>query len=345
MLEARTGLQRVLVAIGDAPAAPAYVLTELTGDVAPGDRVIVNTTAVDLDLGTGGWHIVHWNLERDEWHQRGPGHVLKGRYTSLQTDVGSAEEHAPQLADIAAIEGMPVVAAALHSQLPAIAVALKHARPDLRVAYVMTDGAGLPIVVSDLVAALCAKQIIDVTITCGQAFGGDYEAISVYSALAVAKHVAGADVAIVVMGPGIVGTDTKLGFSGIELGPILDATAGLGGVPIACLRASFVDSRTRHCGVSHHTLTALDGRVPVARVLVALPKVGGAAEERLRADLREAGIDQRHDIVAIEPPDILGLLEGHGLEVTSMGRPTAADPILFQSAAAAGTLAALRSTG
>jgi hypothetical protein len=342
VLEARTGLQRVLVALGDALPEHAYVLTKLTGDVAPGDRVIVNTTAVDLGLGTGGWHIVHWNLERDEWHHRGPGHVLKGRYTSLQTDVGSAEEHAPQLTDVASIDGMPVVAAALHSQLPAIAVALKHARPSLRVAYVMTDAAGLPIAVSDLVAALCSRTILDVTITCGQAFGGDYEAISVYSALAVARHVAGADVAIVVMGPGIVGTETKLGFSGIELGQILDAAAGLGGVPIACLRASFVDERERHCGVSHHTLTALTVACR-SRALIALPKVGGAAEARLRADLAAAGIDERHEIVAIEPPDILGLLSGHGLEVTSMGRPAAADPILFQSAAAAGTLAAQRS--
>jgi hypothetical protein len=81
-----------------------------------------------------------------------------------------------------------------------------------------------------------------------------------------------------------------------------------------------------------------------SRVLVALPTVGGSAEERLRDDLAGAGIDQRHDIVAVEPPDILSLLASHGLEVTSMGRPAAADPILFQSAAAAGTLAAQRCT-
>ena len=40
-----------------------------------------------------------------------------------------------------------------------------------------------------------------------------------YSALAVARHVVGADAAVVVMGPGIVGTGTRLGFSGIEVGP------------------------------------------------------------------------------------------------------------------------------
>jgi hypothetical protein len=319
------------------------VLTKLTGTVDVGDRVVVNTTAVELGLGTGGWHIVHWNLERSEWHEPGPGHVLKMRYTSLQVDVGSAEEHAPHLADLESIDGMPVVGAALHSQLPGIAVALKHARPDVRIAYVMTDAAALPLAVSDLVAALADRKLLDVTITCGQAFGGDYEAVTVYSALAVARHVADADAAIVVMGPGIVGTGTRLGFSGIELGPILDAAAGLGGVPIACLRASFADPRARHCGVSHHAVTALTTGCR-SRVLVALPAVGGEAEARLRADLAGAGIDARHDVVAIDTPDVLGLFAAHGLDVSSMGRPAAADPILFQAAAAAGTLAAQRAS-
>lgn len=339
VLEARSGLQRVLVALGGAQPERAYVLTTLTGEVAPGDRVIVNTTAVDLGLGTGGWHVVHWNLERTAWQQHGPGHVLKSRYTSLQADTGSAEEHATELTDVGSIDGMPVVGAALHSQLPGIAVALKHARPDLRVAYVMTDAAALPIVLSDLVAALRARELIDVTVTSGHAFGGDYEAVSLYSALAVARHLAGADVAIVAMGPGIVGTATRLGFSGIELGPILDAAAGLGGVPVACLRASLADPRERHRGVSHHTVTALTVACR-SRVLVALPAVGGDVEARLRADLADAEIDTRHEVVAIEPPDILALFSAYGLEVSSMGRSAASDPILFQAAAAAGTLAA-----
>jgi hypothetical protein len=203
----------------------------------------------------------------------------------------------------------------------------------------MTDAAALPIAVSDLVAALQARGLIDVTITCGHAFGGDYEAVSVYSALAVARHVAGADVAVVVMGPGIVGTGTRLGFSGIELGPVLDAAAGLGGVPVACLRASFADPRERHRGVSHHAITALTTACR-SRVLVAVPAVGGGAEARVRADLASAGIDTRHDIVAVDPLDVTALFVTHDLDVFSMGRPAAIDPVLFQCAAAAGTLAA-----
>jgi hypothetical protein len=338
LLEERPGLQRAEVDLGDGPER-AYVLTQLTGRVDAGDQVVVNTTAVELGLGTGGWHVVHWNLARREWSERGPGHIIKGRYTSLQADVGSTEEHLEALAEAESIDGMPVVAAALHSQVPAIAAAIRDARPYARIAYVMTDGAGLPLALSDLVAALRARGLVDATITYGHAFGGDYEAVSVFSALVVARQVASADVAIVAMGPGIVGTNTRLGFSGLEVGPILDAAAALHGVPIACLRVSFADPRARHLGLSHHSATAL--RLATReRVKVAVPCVGGDAEKRLRDDLHLAGIDERHDLVDVDPPDVLALFAQHDLDVVSMDRPAAEDPVLFLAAAAAGTLAA-----
>ena len=129
LLMERPGLQRVEVDLGDGNER-AYVLTQLTGNVAVGDRVVVNTTAVELGLGTGGWHVVHWNLEREQWAERGPGHIIKGRYTSLQADVGSAEEHLEELAQVESIEGMPVVAAALHSQLSAAFHVVLHMRRD-----------------------------------------------------------------------------------------------------------------------------------------------------------------------------------------------------------------------
>jgi hypothetical protein len=342
LLQERVGLQRAEVDLGDGPER-AYVLTQLTGRVDVGDAVVVNTTAVELGLGTGGWHVVHWNLARDDWSERGPGHIIKGRYTSLQADVGSTEEHLEAMAEAESIDGMPVVAAALHSQVPAVAVAIRAARPDARIAYVMTDGAGLPLALSDLVAALRERGLVDATVTYGHAFGGDYEAVSVFSALVVARQVASADVTIVAMGPGIVGTNTRLGFSGLEVGQILDATVGLGGVPIACLRASFADPRARHLGLSHHSATAL--RLATReRVLVPVPCVGGPEEARLRADLALAGIDVRHELVDVTPPDVLGLFAAHELHVVSMGRPAADDPVLFQAAAAAGHLAAERIT-
>jgi hypothetical protein len=337
LLEERPGLQRIEVDLGEGPER-AYVLLQLTGPVGAGDEVVVNTTAVELGLGTGGWHVVHWNLAREAWSEKGPGHIIKGRYTSLQADVGSTEEHLSQLAEVESIGGMPVVALALHSQMPAAAVAVKNAAPDARLAYVMTDGAGLPIALSDLVAACSERGLLDATITCGHAFGGDYEAISIFSALAVARHAAAADITLVAMGPGIVGTNTRLGFTGMEVGPILDATVALGGVPIAALRVSFADPRERHLGLSHHSATAL--RLACReRVQVAVPRIGGSNEARLRADLAAAGIDTRHELVDIDPPDVLGLFAAHDMVVSSMGRPAADDPVMFEAAGAAGVLA------
>jgi hypothetical protein len=338
VLQERTGLQRVEVEL-DGNAERAYVLTQLTGRVDAGDAVVVNTTAVDLGLGTGGWHVVHWNLARDAWSEAGPGHIMKARYTSLQTDTGSAEEHWAELADITSIDGMPVVAAALHSQVPAVAAAFKQARPDATLAYVMTDGAALPLALSDLVAALRERELIDATITCGHAFGGDHEAVSVYSALAVARHIVQADATIVAMGPGIVGTASRLGFSGIEVGPVLDAAIGLGGVPIACLRVSFADPRPRHHGLSHHSATALSIATR-GRALIPLPRVGGEEETVLRADLETSGLTARHELVDVPPVGIIDLLAQLDLSVVSMGRPAADDPVLFEAAAAAGVVAA-----
>ena len=338
ILEERDGLQKVEVELGAGPER-AYVLTQLTGTVAGGDRVVINTTAVELGLGTGGWHFVHWNLEHDTWSEPGPGHIMKLRYTSLQADVGSTEEHLEaELAERTTIDGLPVVAAALHSQLPAIAVTIRALRPSARIAYVMTDGAALPLALSDVVANLRERELLDATITCGHAFGGDYEAVSIFSALAVARHIARADVAVVVMGPGIVGTNSRLGFTGIEVGSVLDATAGLGGQPIACLRASHADGRDRHQGISHHTLTTLT-MATRSRVLIPIPAVGPPAEPELLAQLVAARVESRHDLGTYEIPDVLALFDAHDLQIASMGRPAADDPILFQCAAAAGAAA------
>lgn len=333
----RDGLQKVEVRLPTGPAR-AYVLTQLTGSVAVGDRVVVNTTAVDLGLGTGGWHFVHWNLEREEWVEPGPGHIMKVRYTSLQADVGSTEEHLDaEIGGRTSLAGMPVVAAALHSQLPAVAVTVRALRPDARIAYVMTDGAALPLALSDLVADLGDRGLLDVTITAGQAFGGDHEAVTVASALMVARHVCDADVAVVAMGPGIVGTNTTLGFTGLEVGAVLDTAVGLGGHAIACLRASNADPRERHRGISHHTVTTLTLGTR-SRVTVALPG-GGASDPTLGDQLSATGITARHDVETVPVPDIVELMADAGLTVGSMGRPAAEDPILFECAAAAAVVA------
>ena len=316
ILVERAGLQRV-----DTDAGRAYVLTGLIGQVAVGDRVVLNTTAVDLGLGTGGWHVVHWNLARDGWSQPGPGHIMKLRYTSLQVDTGAAEETRPDLPE--ALDGLPVVACSLHSQVAVVAAVVRHLRPTARIAYVMTDGAALPLALSDLAHRLRERGVVDITITAGHAFGGDLEAVSMPAALALARHVAAADIAVVGMGPGVVGTASSLGTTAVEVAAIADAAAALGGRVAVCCRVSSADSRERHRGISHHVHTAL--RLTCHRPEVPLPT--GLA----------AGVDGAEPI---DGPDAATVLAALGLDVTTMGRGPAEDPDFFAAAASAGAWAA-----
>ena len=316
ILVERAGLQRV-----DTDAGRAYVLTGLIGPVAVGDRVVLNTTAVDLGLGTGGWHVVHWNLARDGWSQPGPGHIMKLRYTSLQVDTGAAEETRPDLPE--ALDGLPVVACSLHSQVAVVAAVVHHLRPTARIAYVMTDGAALPLALSDLAHRLRERGVVDITITAGHAFGGDLEAVSMPAALALARHVAAADIAIVGMGPGVVGTASSLGTTAVEVAAIADAAAALGGRVAVCCRVSSADSRERHRGISHHVHTAL--RLTCHRPEVPLPT--GVA----------AGVDGAEPI---DGPDAATVLAAVDLDVMTMGRGPADDPDFFAAAASAGAWAA-----
>lgn len=319
VLEARPGLIRVRLD----DDSRAYALTQLTGPVAEGDEVIVNTTAVDHGLGTGGWHVVHWNLSAPTFAETGPGHLMKLRYTSVQVDSGAAEEQTQSAED--RLDGTPVVVAGLHSQVPILAAAIQDTAPGLRAIYVMTDGGALPIALSDVVADLRQRNLLTATVTAGHAFGGDAESLNVPSALATARHLYEADVIIVAMGPGVAGTGTRLGFTGLEAAPALDAVAWLGGRPIACVRCSDADERARHQGISHHTRTVLDA-VRSDVDVVAVPEV--------------EPVKDRHRWHSIEPGDVGDLLARAGLVVRSMGRGYDDDPLFFRATAAAGILAA-----
>ncbi len=320
VLGERPGFVRVRLDDG----SRAFALTQLTGPVAAGDRLIVNTTAVDRGLGTGGWHIVQWNLTGGPFSAPGPGHLMKLRYTGAQVDSGAAEE---QEEDPAAtpdrLDGTPVVVAGLHSQLPVVVAALLATRPSTRIGYVMTDGGALPIAMSDVVAGLVERGLLVGSVTAGHAFGGDLEALNVPSALAAAKHRLDADVIIVAMGPGVAGTGSRLGFTGLEAAPALDAAAWLGGVAVACLRASDADLRPRHRAISHHSATVLDA--VRSEVDVAHPP--------------ELTPGSRHRWHEIDPGDPVALLAGADLEVRSMGRGPVDDPLFFRATAAAGVLA------
>jgi hypothetical protein len=286
---------------------------------------VVNTTAVDLGLGTGGWDVVHWNLARASFDAPGPGHVMKLRYTSLQADTGVAEEadsYRP-----GSLAGVPVVVCSVHSQLAAVAAAFAAGAPGRRLGYVMTDAAALPLALSDLVACLREKGLLALTVSAGQAFGGDHEAVNALSAMEVAVS-AGADAVVAGPGPGGVGTGTGRGHGAVDAAVLVDLAGRAGACPIVAVRYSDADPRPRHRGVSHHTATALALAHEAARVAV--------PDGRPRPDVT----GPPHEVVDVHVPDVLALLDGAGIEVTSMGRRAADDPGFHAYAAAAGALAA-----
>ena len=347
---------------GTAPTqVRALAYPALTGRPEPGDRVLLNTTALDLGLGTGGYALVVAVPDRLPPDRSGPGHLVKARYTPLQAVVlGADEQGSPYhavLRDAEDIGGMPVVVADLHSALAPVLAGLYDATerdfdtraampaagtaPEppgaLRAVYVMTDGGALPAWFSRTCATLREAGWLAGTVTVGQAFGGDLEAVTLHTGLLAARHVLGADVAVVAQGPGNLGTGTRWGFSGVAAGEAVNAAAVLAGRPVAALRVSDADPRERHHGVSHHSLTAY-GRVALARADVVVPDLPGAFGARVTA--QAAPLGTRHALVRV---GVDGLAEALGrcpAPLSTMGRGLAADGAYFLAAAAAGRHAA-----
>lgn len=316
----------------------AYNYPKMTGLVEIGDKVILNTSAVELSLGTGGYHFVISNLNNMESDLDADGHIMKLRYTPFQLVVDSVEDHESKYHDIInnfeSLDNMPVVVGTLHSMLTPFVASYKRHNPDKKIAYIMTDGAALPIYLSMNVRNLKQKGLIDSTITIGNAFGGDYECINIYTGLITAKEIAKADVVFVSMGPGIAGTGTKYGFTGIEQGSILDAVKKLGGMPITIPRISFADKRERHQGISHHSITVLED---IVNVSVNIPITIYETEklDKIKNQIKENKLDEKHNIVFIENNKCKDDIEYFGLKVKSMGRNYDEDSEFFDSASSA----------
>lgn len=304
----------------------------LTGMVKTGDKVILNTTAVQLGLGTGGYHFVIYNLNHRGENMEEKGHIMKLRYSPFQIKTYAVEEEDSPYHDLfhqfKSLNDMPVIVGTIHSMLTPIAASLKYLNRDLKIAYIMTDGASLPIYLSNTVYQLKEKAIIDKTITLGHAFGGDYETVNIYNALITAKDVAKCHLALVTMGPGIIGTGTPYGFTGIEQAHIIDAVKDLGGIPIAVPRISFKDKRKRHYGLSHHSLTVLN-KIVKSRTNIPIPKLCPAQDRVIERQLKENNLRARHNIIKIRENVLNEGLKYYKLKVSSMGRGLRDDPQFF----------------
>src|SRR3984885_7230295 len=324
----------------------ALAYPALVGKPRAGDRVLLNVTALEAGLGTGGGALVVAIPDRLPGDADLGGHIVKSRYTPLQVMTGSADEQGSEYHELLesadSLAAMPVVVADLPSALPAILAGLRassgtEAADSPRVAYVMTDGGALPAWFSRTIAGLRAAGWLAATITTGQSFGGDLEAVTVHSGLLTARHAVGADVAIVAQGPGNLGTGTKWGYSGVAAGEAVNAAATLRGRPVASLRISFADPRERHQGVSHHSLTAYgEGALGGAAVVIPAPPEPQAA--RVAADV--APLAARHRLVTVPANGLEEALRATPVTLSSMGRSLDEDLEYFLAAAAAGAHAA-----
>ncbi|HLH13354.1 MAG TPA: DUF3866 family protein, partial [Solirubrobacteraceae bacterium] len=268
--------QRLVIALsGDGELAgerrEAIADVSLMGRCEVGDEVIVNTHALDLRLGSGGFDVVHANLtrglagdgapsppaaqaaSRTAVDGHGAAHVMKLNYTSLQHAIAPVEGGELQLP-----LQRPAAVLALHGQLAGVAWAFAQAAPGARLGYVHTPGGALPGGHSQTVRTLRERGLLAGHITAGAAYGGEDEAVSTAGALHHGLHVLGWDAAVCGPGPGIVGSASALGHGGMVALDSAHVALALGCPTLLVARMSSGDRRSRHRGLSHHSLTVLD---------------------------------------------------------------------------------------
>jgi Protein of unknown function (DUF3866) len=305
----------------------------LVGPCEAGDDVIVNTEALDLRLGSGGFDLVHVNLTRGLGDEGTAGaHVMKLNYTSLQhavlpveSEVSPSVGNFPPVDPVARSLDQPVGVIFLHGQLPPVAWAAAQAGPGRRVGFVQTVGGALPGGLSNVVRELRERDLLAGHITAGMAYGGEGEAITVTGAIHHGVRDLGWDGVLCGPGPGILGSGSALGHGGMYAMDSVHAAAALGCIPVVVPRMSSGDPRVRHQGLSHHTGTVL--RMVLCPVTVAVPsgfQVAWPAQ------------DVQHTWRAVDVD-----LEGYrasGLPAMTMGRSIAEDEAFFTAALAGGTL-------
>ncbi|MGI9557283.1 MAG: DUF3866 family protein [Solirubrobacterales bacterium] len=333
----------------------AWVDERTIGQVAEGDEVIVNVEALDLALGSGGFDVIHANLTRGlDDPGSAPEHVMKLNYTSLQhpvapieVQVRSAESDARSEAEPRSAGAVPVLVLPLHGHLAPAAWAARQAAPELKLGFVQTAGGALPGGLSRDIAELRGRGLLSGDITAGPCHGGSLEAISLPGAIDAGRCVLGWDAVLVGPGPGIIGSDSRLGHGGMAALDSAHAALALGAPTLISPRLSSGDSRPRHRGLSHHTATVLQMLLADVRVVVPSLEaseratIGGADASEAIEQVR-AACGERHELVA-ELADLDGYAATE-LSSTTMGRGIDEDRLFFAAALAAGRALAQAAT-
>lgn len=338
ILSHRSGFTEVLLDI-DHIVKKAVNYDHITGKVSEGDWLILNTTAASLSLGTGGYHFVMANYTNKRLSLSPGGHGMKIRYTPSQVKISYAEEELGHERHVFSkplnLSGKLICFGELHSMIPPLCAYFhyyykKYIRKKVKIGYIMTDHAALPLAFSKNVANLKKQNLLDSVITTGNAFGGDLECVNIYTALQAAAIVKKCDIIIVSMGPGITGTGTRYGFSGLELGFYLDLAYRHGGQICFIPRISFAETRFRHYGISHHSITLLKDIIQ-SPLCIALPNISMQKVKVLYKQLRINNLFSKHRICIKDGSEIRDAMRYYGISVTSMNRGIAEDPAFFYS--------------
>jgi len=333
------GEDPLIVEVGGERRA-AWADETLLGEMREGDEVVVNVAALDLGLGSGGFDVVHVNLSRGlDASGEGGAHVMKLNYTSLQHSVDPIElpwrvvspMDNTEVTAGAAGRAMPVLVLPLHGHLAPAAWAAAQASSGLKVGYVQTGGGALPGSLSRDVAQLRERGLLCGHVTVAPTYGGEREALSVAGAFDAAANSLGWDAALVGPGPGMIGSNTRLGHGGLAALDNAHAALALGLPALLSPRLSEADPRERHRGVSHHTLTVLE--LLLAGVEVPVPVDHPAVAARLAG---AAG--DRHKLHQAQP-DLAGY-SASGLPAFTMGRGIEEDQLFFAAPLAAGKVLA-----
>lgn len=301
------------------------------------DVLIVNHTATALNLGTGGYDIVKHVFHKRRYTNYKPGHIMKLRYTPSQLSVLSVEaQESPYhslFLDSFTLNGRYILLAELHSMIPVIYQLLKQFDRLFTMTVIIDDEAALPLSLSEHVRILKQNNNFQ-TITIGQAYGGDFEAVNLQTALQFATKKLQSDFIVVSLAPGVVGTGTLYGYSGMVLANWANIIGCLHGVPVWVPRISYSDQRERHYSLSHHIVTPLK-QFTYAKSILPLPK--NARRQHLLHIAQELA-KFNHITIEWEQVDETKLeqaLKNYPIPIKTMGRKFTDDPHFFYGIASA----------
>ncbi len=350
--DAWAGVSRVWVALdSDGSRVSALAYLDIVGAPEPGDRLVLNTNALRKNLGTGGDAFIVANLDASGSASLPEGHMMKARYTPQQMMVDALDDPASRAHEaidtLDDLNGISVVVAGLHSAVGPIAAGFRAHFPKARLVYIHTDWAALPVAYSRANARLREEGVIAATISAGQSFGGDAEAVSVPSALAAARAHYEADAVIIAQGPGNLGTGTRWGFGSIAVADALHAASAMGARTILAPRVSQADSRERHVGLSHHSRIVLERMLLTS---VEVPRVSASQRRDIDENIacsygsineaRRARNLEPHRVVETSSDDLDQAIRDLPIRVSTMGRGLDEDRASFLYSALAGRLAA-----